>query len=55
MTTYIPSLTIPGFILEKSAASILLPVGLGTAIGFSVSREKILQTTTSTQSRLTLT
>ncbi|KAL9082837.1 MAG: hypothetical protein Q9165_008765 [Trypethelium subeluteriae] len=37
MTTYIPSITIPGFILEKSAASILLPVGLGTAIGFSVS------------------
>lgn len=42
MTTYIPSVTIPGFILEKPAASILLPIGLGTAVGFSVSR-KIFQ------------
>ncbi|KAL9079314.1 MAG: hypothetical protein Q9157_001790 [Trypethelium eluteriae] len=40
MTAYIPSITIPGFILEKPAASILLPVGLGTAIGFSVSPKR---------------
>ncbi|KAK4545659.1 hypothetical protein LTR36_002612 [Oleoguttula mirabilis] len=35
MTTYIPSLTLPGFLFENAAASILLPVAAGTAIGFS--------------------
>lgn len=38
MTTYIPSLTLPGQIFAQPAASILLPVLLGTAVGFSVSR-----------------
>ncbi|KAI9657590.1 MAG: hypothetical protein M1821_002766 [Bathelium mastoideum] len=40
MTTYIPSITIPGFILEKPAAAILLPIGLGTAVGFGVSPKR---------------
>ncbi|KAK5127143.1 hypothetical protein LTR85_008503 [Meristemomyces frigidus] len=35
MTTYIPSLTLPSFLFENAAASILLPVAAGTAIGFS--------------------
>jgi len=36
MTTYIPSLTIPGIVFEKPALAILLPVILGTSIGFSI-------------------
>lgn len=36
MTTYIPSLTIPGIVFEKPALAILLPVILGTSVGFSV-------------------
>lgn len=35
MTTYIPSLTLPSFIFETPAASILLPIAAGTAVGFS--------------------
>ncbi|KFX90128.1 hypothetical protein V490_06647 [Pseudogymnoascus sp. VKM F-3557] len=35
MTTYIPSLTIPSGILLNPATSILLPVALGSAVGFS--------------------
>lgn len=35
MTTYIPSLTLPSFIFDNPAASILIPVAAGTAIGFS--------------------
>ncbi|KAG6010151.1 hypothetical protein E4U54_008423 [Claviceps lovelessii] len=35
MTTYIPSLTIPAAIFEHPAASVLLPVALGTAVGYS--------------------
>ena len=38
MTTYIPSLTLPAQIFAQPAASILLPVALGTGIGFSISR-----------------
>ena len=38
MTTYIPSLTLPGEIFAQPAVSILLPVALGTSIGFIVSR-----------------
>ncbi len=37
MTTYIPSLTLPEAIFANRAASILLPVGLGLGIGYSVS------------------
>lgn len=40
MTTYIPSLTIPGFIFDSPAAAILLPVALGNAIGYLTRREQ---------------
>ncbi|KAG6029354.1 hypothetical protein E4U41_000388 [Claviceps citrina] len=36
MTTYIPSLTLPNAIFENRAASILLPIVLGTGVGFAV-------------------
>ncbi|KAI9872745.1 MAG: hypothetical protein M1830_001235, partial [Pleopsidium flavum] len=36
MTSYIPSITLPGQIFAQPAASILLPVALGTAVGFSI-------------------
>ncbi|RDL38582.1 putative Translocator protein like protein [Venustampulla echinocandica] len=36
MTTFIPSITIPAAVFANPAASILLPVALGTAVGFSV-------------------
>lgn len=36
MTSYIPSLTLPGSVFAQPAASILLPVALGSAIGFAV-------------------
>jgi len=35
MTTYIPSITIPSFILGQPAAAILLPLGLGNAVGWA--------------------
>ncbi|KAK5132788.1 hypothetical protein LTR08_008673 [Meristemomyces frigidus] len=44
MTTHIPSLTLPAFLFDSAAASILLPVAAGTAIGFST-RPKQTQTT----------
>ncbi|KJZ73525.1 hypothetical protein HIM_07081 [Hirsutella minnesotensis 3608] len=34
MTTYMPSITIPSAVLQHPAASILLPIALGTAVGF---------------------
>lgn len=37
MTTYISSLTLPAFIFEQPAASILLPIAAGSAIGYSLS------------------
>jgi hypothetical protein len=39
MTTYIPSLTLPAMVFQNPAASILLPIALGTAVGFSVQRK----------------
>ena len=39
MTTYIPSLTLPGQLFAQPALSILVPIALGTAVGFSVRRE----------------
>jgi len=36
MTTFIPSLTLPAAIFANPAASILFPIALGTAVGFSV-------------------
>lgn len=38
MTTYIPSITIPTAVFEHPAASILLPIALGTAVGFGTRR-----------------
>lgn len=35
MTTYTPSLTLPSAIFEQPAASILLPIVAGTAVGYS--------------------
>jgi len=35
MTSYIPSLTIPSTVFANPAASILLPIALGSAVGFS--------------------
>lgn len=39
MTTYIPALTIPYPVFANPAVSILLPVTLGTAVGYSTRRE----------------
>jgi benzodiazapine receptor len=39
MTTYIPSITIPANVLQHPAASILLPVALGTAVGYGTRRK----------------
>jgi benzodiazapine receptor len=36
MTTFIPSLTLPAALFANPAASILLPIALGTAVGFAV-------------------
>lgn len=44
MTTYIPALTIPHAVFANPAASILLPVALGTGVGFSVSPKKTQNT-----------
>lgn len=38
MTSYIPSITLPGQVFATPAVSILLPVALGTAVGFSIRR-----------------
>ena len=39
MTTFIPSITIPAAIFANPAASILLPIALGTAVGYSCRRK----------------
>ena len=39
MTTYIPSITIPTAVFQHPAASVLLPIALGTAVGFSTRRK----------------
>ncbi|KAL8643160.1 MAG: hypothetical protein Q9228_000222 [Teloschistes exilis] len=44
MTTYIPSLTLPSAIFANPAASILLPVGLGLGVGYSVSPKSTQKT-----------
>lgn len=38
MTTFIPNLTLPDQVFSTPAISILLPVVLGAAVGYSVSR-----------------
>lgn len=42
MASYIPSITLPGQIFATPAVSILLPVALGTAVGFSIARRYLL-------------
>jgi benzodiazapine receptor len=42
MTTYIPAITIPSAVFLNPAASILLPIGLGTAVGFGTRRKLVL-------------
>lgn len=44
MTTYIPSITIPTSVFLNPAASILLPVALGTAVGYSTRRKPSFKT-----------
>lgn len=38
MTTHIPSLTLPDAVFNNLPGSILLPVALGTAVGFGTRR-----------------
>ena len=35
MTTYIPSITLPGYVFENPAVSILVPIAAGTLVGYS--------------------
>jgi hypothetical protein len=49
MTTFIPSLTLPAAVFASPAYSILLPIALGTAVGFTVQR-----TSPPSQARMTL-
>lgn len=44
MTTHIPSLTIPAFVFEQPAASILVPIALGTAVGFAARPDETKKT-----------
>ncbi|KAL8738480.1 MAG: hypothetical protein Q9181_000736 [Wetmoreana brouardii] len=44
MTTYIPSITLPASIFSNPAASILVPVGLGLGVGYSVSPKSTQKT-----------
>lgn len=39
MTTFIPSITLPYVVFANPAASVLLPIALGTAVGYSSRRE----------------
>jgi translocator protein len=39
MATYVPAITIPAKVFNTPAASILLPITLGSAVGWSVRRE----------------
>ena len=40
MTTFIPSITIPEAVFLHPAASVLLPIALGTAVGYGTRREQ---------------
>ncbi|KAK3655664.1 hypothetical protein LTR56_003313 [Elasticomyces elasticus] len=44
MTTHIPSLTLPAILFQQPAAAILLPVAVGTAIGFGTRPKQTQQT-----------
>lgn len=39
MTTHMPGITLPAAVLQHPAASVLLPIALGTAVGFGTRRE----------------
>ncbi|RFU34342.1 hypothetical protein B7463_g1995, partial [Scytalidium lignicola] len=41
MTTFIPSLTLPASVFANPAASVLLPIAVGSAVGFSVRRRSL--------------
>lgn len=42
MTTFIPSITIPYAVFASSAASTLLPIVLGSGVGWSTRRQYLL-------------
>jgi len=44
MTTYIPSITLPYMVFENPAASILLPIALGSAVGYSTQPKQTQKT-----------
>jgi benzodiazapine receptor len=44
MTAYIPSLTLPSFVFEQPAVSILLPVIAGAGIGYSTRPDQTQKT-----------
>ncbi|KFZ04493.1 hypothetical protein V501_09152 [Pseudogymnoascus sp. VKM F-4519 (FW-2642)] len=44
MTTYIPSLTLPSWAFHNPAASILLPIAMGTAVGFATGTRETQET-----------
>ncbi|KAF2467576.1 TspO/MBR-related protein [Lindgomyces ingoldianus] len=44
MTTYIASLTLPSFVFEQPAVSVLLPVLCGAGIGYSTSPDRTQRT-----------
>ncbi|KAH6608716.1 mbr family [Trichoderma cornu-damae] len=44
MTTHIPAITIPSAVFQNPAASILLPIALGTAVGFGTRPSKTQKT-----------
>ncbi|PBP26258.1 TspO/MBR family protein, partial [Diplocarpon rosae] len=44
MTTFIPSLTLPAALFANPAASILFPVALGTALGYSMKPKETQKT-----------
>lgn len=41
MTSYIPSITLPGQLFAEPALSILFPIVVGTGVGYAVSRKCI--------------
>ncbi|KZF23754.1 putative translocator protein like protein [Xylona heveae TC161] len=44
MTSYIPSITLPAQVFAQPAVSILLPIALGTGVGFSVKPKETQET-----------
>ncbi|OCK81030.1 TspO/MBR-related protein [Lepidopterella palustris CBS 459.81] len=44
MTSFIPYLTLPKFVFEQPAVSILLPIALGTGVGYSTRPDRTKKT-----------